>query len=112
MMNNNQMFKRLAVIFCVALLSACAASGGGSPSNAESRTRSDVCKSGDIEITSRSQCLLDDAACYQLNDGGWCTGERGNSCPSGSKPLSAGSQCPAGARCFALAESLNCYIGG
>ena len=34
------------------------------------------CLSGDFAIASSSLCLMDDAACYQLDNGQWCTGPR------------------------------------
>ncbi len=111
-MISKHLHSRLFIVLLTAMVSACASSVGGIPSPTDGASRITACKSGDTQIASRSQCLIDDAACYQLSNGGWCTGERGNSCPSGSNPLPAGGACPAGARCFALAESLSCYIGG
>jgi len=35
-----------------------------------------TCDAGDEAIASSSSCLQDDAACYQLADGSWCTGGR------------------------------------
>lgn len=95
------------------LLSSCAsnadlpAAGKGTSGNG---SRVSVCKSTDTLIDSSEQCLMDDAACYQLSNGKWCTGERGNVCPAGSVALPEGSACPSGARCFRVGESLQCAI--
>ena len=35
-----------------------------------------ACDAGDQSIESSTACLQDDAACYQLVDGTWCTGAR------------------------------------
>ncbi|MFK7892115.1 MAG: hypothetical protein AB8B63_14965 [Granulosicoccus sp.] len=91
---------------------ACTTAGdlnGASPTAASS-SRIETCKSTDQQINSQAQCLLDDAACYQLSNGSWCTGERGNTCPAGSTALPAGASCPDGRRCIALGESLECMI--
>jgi len=69
------------------------------------------CRSGDAAITSASQCIADDAACYQLADASWCTGARNEQCPAGSTELPGGAPCPPGARCFAHSESRRCSIG-
>lgn len=95
------------------LLSSCAASSDQPLSgkvNAGNGSRVSVCKSTDTLIDSSDQCLMDDAACYQLSNGKWCTGERGNVCPAGSMALPDGSACPPGARCFRVGESLQCAI--
>jgi len=44
----------------------------GPPATAAKTT----CDAGDSAIASSSICLQDDAACYQLADGSWCTGGR------------------------------------
>ncbi len=99
-----------------ALLSACASSGGslnnagiGQGSSGNS-SRVSACKSTDTLVDDSSQCLQDDAACYELSNGKWCTGERGNVCPAGSAALPAGQACPPGHRCFRVGESLECTI--
>jgi len=86
------------------------ASSGGAPSSSGGGTRALACKSGDQVVKSASACLQDDAACYQLSNGTWCTGERGNTCPAGSNPIPAGAPCPRGSRCFAVGESLTCVV--
>ena len=73
-------------------------------------SRISVCKSTDTEVGSSSQCLQDDAACYQLSNGRWCTGERGNICPAGSVALPGGQSCPARKRCLRIGESLECMV--
>ncbi len=93
----------------VLLLSACASSGGGGPT-ANASDRILACKSTDTLISNAGQCLQDDAACYQISNGQWCTGERGSVCPAGSQALAAGAACPVGARCFKFSESMECMI--
>lgn len=99
---------RLATVLLALALGACA--GAGDSRSAAPSGRITQCKAGDERIKSESQCLQDDAACYALASGDWCTGERGNICPSGSSAVAAGSSCPPGARCFDYSESLTCAI--
>jgi len=103
----------IAGLFAGTLLSACAAGGAGERPGAATgdAVRAENCKAGDERIADRSACLLDDAACYQLVNGGWCTGPRGNVCPAGSSALAAGQPCPPGAVCFRMSESLECLAG-
>ena len=68
------------------------------------------CKREDTQVAAEAQCLQDDAACYQIADGAWCTGPRGNTCPAGSSAIAAGTACPPGMRCFDAGESLTCGI--
>lgn len=105
------MIKRHAVVTCLfaILISACASESGGG-AEFGGGTRAEFCKSGDTPVASPSQCLQDDAACYQLTDNSWCTGERGLSCPTGSTPLAEGAECPRGARCFNVSESMRCVV--
>ena len=101
------------LVFCLTLallLGACAGGSGSSGDDFVPRGKILACKSGDTQIDSASQCLQDDAACYQKADGAWCTGPRGNVCPAGSSKIPAGTECPAGARCFLVGEGLNCGI--
>ncbi len=103
----------LTVTVITVVLSACASSGSTGSITAgtsDGASRISACKAGDTQIRNRNQCLQDDAACYQLSNEQWCTGERGNSCPAGSTALPAGVECPAGKRCFDVAESLRCTI--
>ncbi len=102
--------KLLLLVACLFFLVNCASDGGSSRSDSAPRGKVSVCKSGDTTVSSASQCLRDDAACYQLTDGNWCTGTRGNSCPAPSVEVPAGTSCPAGARCFKVGESLTCGI--
>lgn len=108
-----QMRSLLVVLAAVALLSACASSGGSlndAGISSGNGSRVSACKSTDTLIDDSRQCLQDDAACYELSNGKWCTGERGNVCPAGSVALSAGQACPPGRRCFRVGESLECTI--
>ena len=91
------------------VLAGCAG-GDTRPAGGIGGARVDQCKSGDQRVSSESACLQDDAACYRLASGDWCTGERGNTCPAGSNALPAGAPCPPGARCFRIGESLECTI--
>ena len=108
--------RRYCSIFISALLfaglTACASSGGGNDRGIvqTSTAKVLVCKRGDTMVDSSRQCLQDDAACYQISTGKWCTGERGNVCPAGSTEIAAGSACPAGSRCIPFGESLTCSI--
>ena len=103
----------LAVVACL-FLSACASSGDSlnkaGLGAGSTGSRVSVCKSTDTLVDDSSQCLQDDAACYELSNGKWCTGERGNTCPAGSVAVPAGQACPLGSRCFHVGESLECTI--
>ena len=95
-------------------LTGCNATTGGSSALAEdfsSKAEATMCMAGDTSVADSSQCLQDDAACYPIADGSWCTGVRTTNCPMGSDPLPAELPCPEGARCFAQSESLQCVIG-
>lgn len=83
----------------------------GSASNAPNPAdRLLACKRTDRLIASPAQCLQDDAACYEITGGQWCTGPRGSVCPEGSVELASGTECPNGVRCFNVSESLECRI--
>ena len=100
----------IAIVFL--LLAGCAA-GGSNPNLQGDRSlagKIKSCRAGDTLVSSSSACLADDAACYQIAGGDWCTGKRGDRCPSGSTELPAGAPCPAGARCFDHSESKTCAI--
>ncbi|MFT6305424.1 MAG: hypothetical protein ACJA0Z_000586 [Halioglobus sp.] len=94
------------------LMSSCASSGNPAASGSflTSGSRITACKANDTLIHDSSQCMQDDAACYELNNGQWCTGERGSSCPAGSVAIPDGVACPIGKRCFRVSESLECTI--
>jgi len=104
----------LVAAIALIMLNGCASSNDGlgniGSAIGSNSSRVSVCKTGDTQIASASQCLQDDAACYELSTGKWCTGERGNTCPAGSVALSTGAQCPPGKRCFSVGESLRCTI--
>lgn len=95
---------------------SCASSGdSGTASQSLSNRASpiskiQICKAGDELVASSNQCIQDDAACYQISNGQWCTGPRGNVCPAGSTELAIGVACPAGSRCIRFGESLTCKI--
>lgn len=98
----------LMILMCGTLASCATADAGGSSQRLGSKVQ--VCKSGDQMVDSASQCLQDGAACYALSNGKFCTGERGNTCPTGSAEIPAGAACPRGARCIQYGEGLNCVI--
>jgi len=103
-----------SIFLVIFLLSACAGGAYAPPppdASGAGGKRAASCKSGDQAVASASQCLQDDAACYALADGSYCTGIRGTTCPAGSTPMPAGSPCPQGMRCFAVSESLTCSVG-
>ena len=104
----------MGVALAVGLVGCNATSGGSASLVSESRpaVEATACLSGDSSVADSSQCLQDDAACYEVADGSWCTGSRATNCPLGSDPLPAELPCPEGARCFAQSESLQCVIGG
>ena len=101
----------LAAALALAVVGGCANGTGPGPVPGAPEGRILQCKAGDTRVASEGDCLQDDAACYALAGGGFCTGERGNTCPAGSRELPAGAPCPPGARCFAVGESLSCTIG-
>lgn len=103
---------RLALIMSTVVLVSCASSGGDSYSATQrvGGSKIQVCKSGDELVQSSQQCLQDSAACYELSNGQWCTGERGNTCPAGSSEIPVGAACPRGTRCIQFGEGLNCAI--
>jgi len=110
-------FLLAGILISSLLLGGCASSGDSEiPSNANERVptsgsgRVAMCRATDTRVESSSQCLQDDAACYQTFDGGWCTGDRTAQCPAGSQALAAGATCPTGKRCFQYSESLECFI--
>ncbi len=102
----------VALTICL-LITSCTSGSGLSQASNGSRAdngRITACRATDQLVDSSNQCLQDDAACYQLSNGNWCTGERGNVCPAGASALSAGASCPPGKRCFSVGESLQCTI--
>ena len=110
-------FRNVALPACLAgiilTIGACASSGNVGEDNAGRVNQADrilACKNTDRLVDNQNQCLQDDAACYQIKSGQWCTGPRGNICPAGSVPLTTGSECPLGSRCFRVSESLECRI--
>jgi len=93
-------------------IAGCATSDSGysTGSTRGASSKVTVCKSGDTLVSSSTQCLQDSAACYELANGQWCTGERGNTCPAGSVKIPDGGQCPNGTRCIEFGEGLQCAI--
>jgi len=83
---------------------------GGIPGSSGANAKIEACRAGDTAVSGPNQCLQDGAACYQTRSGNWCTGERGNTCPTGSVQIPIGTACPNGMRCFEAGESLYCGI--
>jgi len=94
----------------ILMLASCAATAETGSSSARLGSKIEVCKRGDEQVDSSRQCLQDGAACYELTNGKFCTGERGNTCPAGSTAIPPGTACPRGARCINYGESLSCAI--
>lgn len=108
---NNQCIIGIMMLVILSI-AGCATSDGGynTGSTRAANSKVTVCKSGDTQVSSSTQCLQDSAACYELANGKWCTGERGNTCPAGSVKIPDGGQCPNGTRCIAFGEGLQCAI--
>ena len=100
----------LTSLALLVMLSGCEGGSDGGRSVVGGGTRAEFCKAGDQPISSPSQCLQDGAACYQLTNNSWCTGERGLACPTGSSQLPVGTACPRGGRCFTAGEGLTCVV--
>ncbi len=104
---------KLALAGTVAtLLSACATTVNNPNTAGDSSLagRVKACRTGDTAVATSDACLQDDAACYQLSNGSWCTGPRGSECPAGSSEIAANAPCPEGNRCFVISEGKNCAI--
>lgn len=96
-----------------ALLSACASPVTGPNGSIGAQglgSRPSACRTAERIVASEAECLQDDASCYILADGNWCTGPRAARCPAGSSPLPSGVACPSGERCIRISESLECRI--
>lgn len=104
----------LVLMLLLALASSCASTGDGDSTSSGTRgggfSSVQACKASDLAIKTSASCLSGDAACYQIADGSWCTGERGSLCPTGSTALTAGQTCPRGSRCFSISNELSCVI--
>ena len=96
-----------------------AGSGGASPGTLGSAGTSspedagveppDAAVSCEGEIVSGpDRCLQDDAFCYPLADGRYCTGPSAPECPRNSTPIAKDAPCPERTECFELSESLRC----
>lgn len=66
------------------------------------------CFSGDMQVATATSCLVDDAVCYQLDTGAWCTAGRAPQCPAGSSPMVLDAPCPEGGECRMYSEGLRC----
>ena len=69
----------------------------------------DAAVSCDGEIVSGPErCLQDDAFCFPLADGRYCTGPSAPTCPPSSAPIAKDAPCPERTECFELSESVRC----
>lgn len=59
-------------------------------------------------VADRGRCLQDDAFCYPLGDGRYCTGPNAPQCPPNTAPIAKTAPCPERTHCFELSESLRC----
>lgn len=85
--------------------SAHAQSDGGMSSQ-EPDAGGEECR-GDI-IPGRDRCLQDDAFCYELSDGRWCTGSAVVECPAGNRSIPRDQPCKPGHVCWQFSESRRC----
>jgi len=99
---------RLIFLMLVIILPGCASSPIPGGNGVETQGKVAACKPGDTQVAGDSACLQDDAACYQIVSGDWCTGPRNATCPAGSTEMAVGEPCPSGVRCFQISESLTC----
>ncbi|WP_078084575.1 hypothetical protein [Microbulbifer mangrovi] len=67
------------------------------------------CFAGDTQVPTASTCLVDDAVCYQLDTGAWCTAGRAPQCPAGAAPMAMDAPCPEGGKCWLYSEGLRCH---
>jgi hypothetical protein len=75
------------------------------PATATAPAARTQCEPGDQAIASSSGCMVDDATCYQLADGSWCTGDRAPTCPDGFAMLPEGQRCDLGPDCVQPGEA-------
>jgi hypothetical protein len=68
------------------------------------------CQQGHMEIEGPDQCLQDDAVCYEIEDGRWCTGPDGreNLCPDGFDLTDVPCDADSPNECFPVADGLYC----
>ena len=59
-------------------------------------------------VSAPDRCLQDDAFCYPLGDGSYCTGPSAPQCPRNSTPIAKDAPCPERTECFDQSESLRC----
>lgn len=67
------------------------------------------CFAGDAQVPTASACLMDDAVCYQLDTGAWCTAGHVPQCPAGTSPVAMDAPCPEGGNCWIYSEGLRCH---
>ncbi|WP_066966664.1 hypothetical protein [Microbulbifer sp. Q7] len=70
------------------------------------------CFAGDRQVPTANACLVDDAVCYQLDSGPWCTAGRAPQCPAGAAPITMDAPCPEGGKCWMYSEGLRCHTAG
>jgi hypothetical protein len=88
---------------------AAADSGGASGEQDAGAGEVDAAVSCEGEIVAdQGGCLQDDAFCYPLADGRYCTGPSLPQCPRNSVPIDKLAPCPERTTCFDFSESLRC----
>lgn len=69
------------------------------------------CASGEMKVATQGECLQDDAVCYQIDDGSWCTGPASaqTTCESGDMPVATQGDClQDDAACYQLSDGSWC----
>lgn len=85
-----------------------AADGGKAADDAGSdEVDAAVACEGEI-VADQGGCLQDDAFCYPLADGRYCTGPAAPECPANSTPIAKDAPCPARTSCWDYSQSLRC----
>jgi len=100
--------RNLSLAWLFLSLASCA----NQPTNNRPATITDApsCRAGETAVATATDCLQDEAVCYQLADQSWCTGPYTPSCPAGSVALTRGAECPPNTRCFSVSEGLTCSV--
>ena len=62
---------------------------------------------GETKVDTQAECLQDDAVCYELDDGSWCTGPSAAMCPADAQERSTPCELD-DMTCFVFSESLSC----
>lgn len=68
----------------------------------------DSCLKGDVETPELAQCSAANPACYQLDNGLWCSGPGNSLCDQGEEQVPPGAQCPGDTGCWVDTPNLRC----